>query len=185
MAEENIFNFEDLLQENGKTTKDLPTDIKHKIQGIKLSLGKLTEDSPQEKHDNIAKQDDAICAMIEAWLNNQSAPPAPVVNTTQQPTAEEIEAKQKAEAEALKEKERIAKENGEKAEAERLAKEAEAQTQALSQQEQQVKDALRSNSRIAKATLAQILGREPSSVEKIGNIKVKEYFLNRQVYIEA
>lgn len=90
-----MYEYEKLLQEEGKSVSDLPKEIKAKLTGLKLLIGKVAKNPSLQA--NITKQDLLIADMIQTWIENS----VPKETAEQKATREknESDAKLKADAE--------------------------------------------------------------------------------------
>lgn len=175
-----------LLEEEGYTEKELPKELRNRIQGLKLEAGRL-KNKPDEAKSNALKEKDIklandILNWIEEGLDTEEEylakqaklkeeeeaknnPPAPKT-----PTAEEVEAQRKADEEA----ENKRKEEAEQ-EAQRL-KEEEQKQAAANSPEGRILAKTEDHPRkwISTEDLAAIIGKQPGYSLKVGSLNLEK-----------
>lgn len=166
-----MYHYEQLLQDEGESVNDLPKEIKNKITGIKMLIGKANKAPENSKAQaDVQKSDLAIANMIQDWLDTPAPKPtpAPAPKKPTGPTPEQIAAKAKADEDA-----RIAKEKADQ----------EADKQAADNETMLKRNKIveiingRSQRYITKAELADIIGKTPDKNETFSDLKLRKIYL--------
>ena len=162
------YEFEKLLKANGKTSSDLPKELKLKINGFKLTIGKLAKNPTSPTLiDSVKRQDITLADAIQTFLENGLPESAP----------KETEEEKQAKIDAAKKAEEIAKKAKEDAEAE-AAKNSETELR------NKVVQKLNSSPDryISASELESILGKKPEKKLAIGDLKLCEVYLCPRFY---
>lgn len=172
-----MLKYETLLKEEGVKTESLPKEIKQKISGLKLTVGRMAKNPALQE--NVDRQDIAIADMIQTFLEKDLPEPTPAAApaATKKPvepkeTPEEIAAKkEKADADA---KEKAAAKVKADAEASELAE----KNKVTELQNQIVTKMNASSTRsIERSDLENILGRKVSDKETVGTLRLYKAYL--------
>ena len=179
-----MLHYEQLLKDENKSVSDLPKEIRSKITSLNLPLGHLKKDPKNKaKQDNVERQDLAIAALIQDWIDTLEVPETPEEKLArEEKEAADLAAKEKAAADKKSEKEKE-KMDKEKADKETADKEA-ADQQSANDLEARNKIVTIMNASsvraITKVELTEILGRVPAAEEKIGDLHLYNVYLTER-----
>jgi len=177
-----MLKYEELLKEEGKTTKDLPKSITMKINFLSGDIKKLAA-NPKDAalKEKVGRNDILIADAIQTWLE-KDLPPVALVDD---------EAKKKAEDEAkaaTEEAERVKAEEGKaaqaKADEEALKAKEEADKVAAENAIVELQNTIvtkmnaSSTRSILKTDLETILGRTANDSERIGQLNLCQVYLS-------